>query len=103
VERTRAYLAQRAVRDRDRVVEYAIWDELSKRMEHPSDPRWPVFFRNNFVDWFPGRHGDDFIGLWGLATIAKPSGRIVGAGRWPASSRASRSSMRSGKATRSAT
>ena len=64
LERARALLAKRAVRDRDRVVEYAMWDEAYRRMAAKPDTGGPTWFHNNFEVWFPSHYGDRLIGIW---------------------------------------
>jgi signal transduction histidine kinase/CheY-like chemotaxis protein/HPt (histidine-containing phosphotransfer) domain-containing protein len=65
VERARAILAARSVRDRDRVEEYAGWDATYQQMGPTPPPDGPDFFQRNFVEWFPVRYGDQLVGLWG--------------------------------------
>ncbi len=65
VERARAMLASRSVRDRDRVEEYAGWDATYQQMGPMPPPDGPGFFQRNFVEWFPVRYGDQLVGLWG--------------------------------------
>ncbi len=69
LERARAFFARRAVRDRDRVVEYAMWDLAYQHMAPQPMADGRDWFHNNFDVWFPAHYGDRLIGLW------DPSGR----------------------------
>ena len=64
LERARAFLARRAVRDRDRVVEYAMWDLAYQHMAPEPMADGDTWFHNNFDLWFPAHYGDRLIGLW---------------------------------------
>jgi signal transduction histidine kinase/CheY-like chemotaxis protein len=67
LERARAFFARRAVRDRDRVVEYAMWDLAYQHMAPVPMADGPQWFHNNFDVWFPTHYGDRLIGLWDTA------------------------------------
>lgn len=63
IGRARALLASRAVRDRDRVVEYAMWEETYLHMGGTVQPSGRRFFASNFGQ-FSERYGDGLLGLW---------------------------------------
>ncbi len=66
VEQARAFLARQAVVRRNRIEEFAYWDELWERAAHPGMPGTPKFLKENYTDWFPVRHGDHLLRMWGV-------------------------------------
>jgi signal transduction histidine kinase/ActR/RegA family two-component response regulator len=62
--RAAALFAMEAQAAKDRVEEYAFWDDTWEYAQAPDAPGAAEFVRENYIEWFPERYGDDLIRIW---------------------------------------